>query len=298
MGKSRPAPPPAPDYAGAAQATAAGNLEAARATATANRIDQYTPQGSITYNRPDRVNDPDKWTMTQTLSPEGQKLFDQNQAINQQLGDVAQTGVGYVQQSLNDPLSLGGMYDMGTPEGIQQQASDAAYENATRYLDPQFAQSEDAMRTRLANQGITQGSEAYNNAMDNAARQKEQAYGQARNQAYLQGLQGAGQQFSQGQGLRQQQLAEAQLLRQDPLNMLNAVRTGSQMQTAQMPQQMQYNTQNAVAGPDLLGAATAQGQYDQNAYNAQLANNSNQLGGLMSMAGPLGGAYMGMPLKP
>jgi len=43
MGKSTPAPPPAPDYAGAAQQTAQGNLEAARATATANRVNQYTP---------------------------------------------------------------------------------------------------------------------------------------------------------------------------------------------------------------------------------------------------------------
>ena len=43
MGKGSSPPPPAPDYAGAAQATAAGNLEAARANAAANRVNQYTP---------------------------------------------------------------------------------------------------------------------------------------------------------------------------------------------------------------------------------------------------------------
>jgi len=191
----------------------------------------------------------------------------------------------YVQQSLNDPLSLGGMYDIGTPEGIQQEASDAAYANASRYLDPQFQNKRTMLENRLANQGITQGSEAYNNAISALGMEEQKAYEGARNQAYLQGLSGAGQQFGQGTTLRQQQLAEAQLLRQDPLNMLNAVRTGSQMQTAQMPQQMQYNTQNAVAGPDMLGAAQAQGQYDQNAYNAQLANQSNQMSGLMGLAG-------------
>ena len=55
-GKGGSAPPP-PDYAGAAAATAAGNLEAARATAAANRINQYTPYGSLTYTQ----------TPTQTL---------------------------------------------------------------------------------------------------------------------------------------------------------------------------------------------------------------------------------------
>lgn len=49
--------PPPPDYAGAAAATAAGNLEAARATAAANRINQYTPYGSLSYTQ----------TPTQTL---------------------------------------------------------------------------------------------------------------------------------------------------------------------------------------------------------------------------------------
>lgn len=41
-----PSPPPAPDYKSAAEATAAGNLEAARAGTTAGRPDEYTPLGS------------------------------------------------------------------------------------------------------------------------------------------------------------------------------------------------------------------------------------------------------------
>ena len=41
--------PPAPDYTGAAEATAKGNLDAARATAAANRTNQITPYGNLTY---------------------------------------------------------------------------------------------------------------------------------------------------------------------------------------------------------------------------------------------------------
>lgn len=46
-----PSAPAAPDYRGAAQQTAAGNLEAARAAAAANRINQITPYGSLVYSQ-------------------------------------------------------------------------------------------------------------------------------------------------------------------------------------------------------------------------------------------------------
>ena len=46
--KDAPSPPPAPNYAAAAQQTALGNLENTRAAAAANRINQITPYGSLT----------------------------------------------------------------------------------------------------------------------------------------------------------------------------------------------------------------------------------------------------------
>lgn len=49
MGSSSPAP--APDYKGAAEATAAGNLQAAQAATEANRVNQVTPWGSLTYTK-------------------------------------------------------------------------------------------------------------------------------------------------------------------------------------------------------------------------------------------------------
>lgn len=287
MGKS--SPPPAPDYTGAAKETAAGNLEAAKYTTEANRINQYTPYGSITYNQTPTAAGGTQWSMNQSLSPEQQALFNQNQQINQSLGNVAQQGLGYVQSALDKPLSFEGMQAIQDPGQIQQQASDAAYQNATQYLDPQFAQSQQAMESQLANQGITRGSEAFNREMENFGRQKQQAYGSARNQAYLQGLQGAGQAYSQGMGNRQQQITEAQTLQQNPLNMLNAVRSGQQMQTANLPQQLSQYNQQGVAGPDLLGAASATGNYNQGVYNAQQAGQSNMVGGLFG----LGGAALG-----
>jgi hypothetical protein len=46
-----PSAPAAPNYTAAAQATAAGNLEAARAASAANRINQFTPYGSLVYSQ-------------------------------------------------------------------------------------------------------------------------------------------------------------------------------------------------------------------------------------------------------
>jgi len=300
----QPKPPAAPDYTGAAEATAAGNMAAARETAAANQrlqlmgqygsmTNQVTPYGKITYtptyldNRgnpianPADITDPDmlrQWTQTMTLSPEQQAMYNQNQALNQTLGDIATTGVGQVQRSMNKPLDFSQNQALQTPGQLQQQASNAAYQNAAQYLDPQFKQSNAQLANRLANQGITQGSEAYNNAMLNAGNQQQQAYESARNQAYIQGMSGAQQQYAQGLGTRQQQIAEQQVLRQDPLNTLNAIRSGQQMQVAQMPQVGVSNpaalgsaTQQGTAGPDMLGAVTAQGQFNQGLYNAQSA---------------------------
>ena len=273
-----PKQPAAPDYASAARETAAGNASQAQVAQYGSMTNQVTPYGTVNYTRQQvgttSQGDPlNQWTQTMKLSPAQQALYDQNQAINAQLGDIAQTGVGQVQQSVNNPLNFSQNQALQAPGQIQQQASNAAYQNAAQYLDPQFKQSNAQLANRLANQGITQGSEAYNNAMLNAGNAQQQAYEAARNQAYLQGITGAQNQYQQAMGTRQQQIAEQQVLRQDPLNTLNAIRSGQQMQVAQMPQVGVSNPAalQASAGPDMLGAVTAQGQYNQGLYNAQSA---------------------------
>jgi hypothetical protein len=198
-----------------------------------------------------------------------------------------------------------------------------------------FKQSGDQLSNRLANQGITQGSEAYNNAMLNQSNAKQQAYESARNEAVSGGINAAqgmfGMNLQQGnfanqaaqaqygmgtqnaalqnqaasqayqQALQsgtfqnltaQQKFAQEQALQQNPLNMLNATRTGQQMQVANMPNVGQSNPAalQAVAGPDMLGAASALGQYNQGVYNAGSASSSGMMSGGMGMLGSLGAA--------
>jgi hypothetical protein len=279
--------PAAPDYTGAAQATAAGNKEAALAAQAGNMINQYTPQGSVEYTQRGESNGTPLWSQTVTLSPEQQAAYQKDVAMNAALQDVGQQGLGYVQSALNKPLSFEGMQAIGTPGEIQAQASDAAYQNAMRYVEPRLQRQQASLENQLANQGITRGSEAWNAAMQDAEANRENVYSQAQNAAYTAGLTGANQAYNQALGARQQQISEAQTLQSNPLNMLNAVRTGSQMQTSAQPQ-VGTSSPGQLAtwsGPDLLGATTAQGQYNQGIYNANQAASSNMTSGLMGLAG-------------
>ena len=164
------------------------------------------------------------------------------------------------------------------PTLLNQQAVDALYKANTQYLDPQFAQNQAKMESQLANQGITRGSEAYNNAMLNFNNQKQQAYTDARNQAIGQGtaaaqglfgmgLQGAqfgntslGQQF--GQNVTAQQLANASAGQ----NNANA-QTNMGLTNAALGQQFGQN----VTAANFANAAQAQ-QYGQNLSNMQAQN--------------------------
>ena len=123
--------------------------------------------------------------------------------------------------------------------------------------------------------------------MQDAQAERENIYGQAQNAAYTAGPTGAQQAYQQALGARQQGISELSQLRSEPINILNAVRTGSQMQTSAQPQ-VGASSPGQLAtwsGPDLLGATTAQGQYNQGLYNAQQAGQSNTMSGLMGLGG-------------
>lgn len=91
----------------------------------------------------------------------------------------------------------------GDLEAARRQAQDAVYQQAASRLDPQFERDRQALETRLANQGLSQNSDAYRNEMERFGRQQTDAY----NQAIYSSI-GAGEQAAQGQFGRQ--LAQGQ----------------------------------------------------------------------------------------
>lgn len=69
----------------------------------------------------------------------------------------------------------------------RQRTEDAIYGRYTSRLNPEWDERERATLSRLETQGITQGSKAYNDAMDRLSRERSTAYDDARTSAVLGG---------------------------------------------------------------------------------------------------------------
>jgi hypothetical protein len=261
-----PSAPAAPDYSGAAQATAAGNIEAARVATAANRVNQVTPYGNLNYavTGSDPYGNP-TYTATQTLSPAQQQLLDYQNQASLGLGRLAGQGFGYVENMLQTPFDTSKLPSTGF--NPSQSYQDAYMQR----LAPQLQQGREQLQQRLANQGIDIGSEAYYRAMQSQAQRENDLLLGATTQG-----------FGVGQQARQSALQEQAYLRNEPLNTLSAVRTGAQVQG---PQFVNSFNQATTQGADLLGASQMGYNAQMGDFNAKQAAQANLNQGLYSLAG-------------
>jgi len=265
MGKSASAPP-APDYTAAAQATAAGNLDAARAATAANRVNQVTPYGSLNYNisGQDPYGNP-TWTATQSLAPEQKQLLDIQNQLSIGTGQLGQKGLGYVENMISQPFDTSSLPTTGFNAG--QSYQDAYMQR----LAPQIAQGREALNVDLANRGIPVGSEAYKRAMMTQGQKENDLLAAATTQG-----------FGTGLAANQQGFNQLAYQRNEPINTLNAVRSGSQVQG---PSFVNSAQQANTAGADLLGATQMGYNAQLGASNAQNAANNQMTQGLFSLGG-------------
>lgn len=336
-------PPPPPDYEAAARETARGNLEATRAAVRANRINQYTPYGRLTYrqNPVGKINydaynkavqnfnqpqpqrrgappippyraglpddyidpieqnryerelaeynapqgrigaapkpedfmeyDPDSgWEQYMELTPEAQAALDQQLALNRKYGEVANLGFDRVRSIFENP-----QLDVGALPKRAIDVGQTAQEAILARLRPQLARQEEETRQRLANTGIGLGSQAFQSEMDI----QNQRANDLQMQAALQGI-------NLDQANRAAALQEQAYLQDRPLNLVNALRAGNQVQA---PQFQQFAQQATTQGPDMLGAAQMGYNAQMNAYNADQAANSGMFGGLFGLGMGLAG---------
>lgn len=292
MGK--PKAPPPPDYAAAAAEQGKANLNSALGTNYLNQANQIDPYGSRTYsydttkgNRlPDGTIIP-QTTATTTLSPTQQHLYDQQTGISTQLNDLASRGIGYVDKASSTPIDQNQLptqvtsLDQTSGVGLRDKITNAMMER----LQPQIERDRAALDTRLSNQGITHGSEAYNWDQTNF----QKGVNDQRIAALLAGDQEQQSQFSRGLAggqftnqARGQAIQEADYFKNQPLNMLNALRSGNQTTLPQFG--------NVSAGSNIAAAPVYQATADQysaamQAYQAQLQARGALIGGLSSIAG-------------
>ena len=265
-----PSAPDAPDYAGAASQTAAGNLAAARQATAANRVNQYTPYGSLEYkinpeSQWDIYGNP-TWSSTQSLSPEQQQLLNIQNQTSLNLGNLQNQGLSYVENMISKPFDTSSLAQTGINPGETMQDS------IMRRLQPQIEQSREAFDVKMANQGIPVDSEAYRRA----ALTQSQKENDQLTSAVVQGTQ-------TGLAANQQGFGQLGYIRNEPINTLNAIRSGSQVTN---PSYISNTPQQATtAGPDMLGASQMGYNAQMGDFNAQQAAQSNFNSGLMGLAG-------------
>lgn len=285
MGKSSPAAPAAPDPSAESAAQTQSNQETALYNFGLNNPNTTTPLGSLQFNTD--TSNPNEPTTTEnvTLSPAEQAIFDQNNQNIQQQGSVANTALQGVQNQANQPYNLQGNIPQTLSGGNQQQdlqnAENSLYSQQTQYLDPQFQQGQAQLQSQLADQGIPQGSSAYNTAMQNFGLQKQQAYQSAMNQATSGG---AAYQAQLNQTGLANQAQQAQLYTQQynqPLSFYSSLMSGTQ---PTLPQFSGVN-QSSAAPTNVLGAYQNAYQGNLNSYNAQVGSANSATSGLTGLLG-------------
>jgi hypothetical protein len=259
MGKRSPRAPAAPDPAATAAAQSQANRETAITQFGLNAVNQRDPYGSLQFNQIGTWADgTPRFEAVQSLAPEEQRALD----LSRQAQDIyGQAGVQQL-QSVRERLA--------TPLNLNNEAVEGRLmELGSRRLNPVLEERRNAMDTRLRQQGLMPGTQAYDVAMRGVGEAENDAY----NQLLLTG--------------RNQSINEILTERASPLNEASALLTGQQVQAPNF-----VNTpQTSVAPTDYMQAVGLQQAALNNAFNARNQNYQTQLAGMYQLgSAALGGA--------
>lgn len=258
MGKPDAPEPTDPKETSAASTST--NVGTSVANAFLGNVNEITPDGKTTVKQTGNYNwyDPytDKtykiptFTRNTTLSAAQQAIKDQQDQTKLGLSQLANNQTGFLQDYLSKPF-----------DGSNEATEARLMELGRKRLDPMLEQQDEALRTRLANQGIKVGTEAYDREMA--------SQGQNRNDAYNQLiLSGHGQAFQEGQTMRNQ-----------PINEITALMSGSQVS---QPQFMGTNMPT-IPTTDTAGIISNYDNQRMQQWQAEMAQRNSLLGGLFGL---------------
>lgn len=261
MGKDAPDPPDPKETSAASTST---NLGTAIANAMMGNVNQITTDGNLTYDQTGSYtwNDPytgksydvPKFTATQTLSENQQAIKSQTDAAQLNLAGLANDQSGFLKNYMSQPFS----YSPGEHENWAMGLYD-------KLSGDKIAQDDEALRSRLAAQGIKAGSDAYNREME-AFRT---ATGNARNQYLLDS-------YKTG-------FSSAQAQRNQPINEITALLSGSQVSN---PNFVNAN-QPTIPTTDVAGLINENYNQKLGQWQQQNALTQNILGGLFGLGGAM-----------
>lgn len=256
--------PKAPDPRETAAASTSTNVGTAIANANLNQVNQVGPDGTLSYDQSGtykwrdpytgQTYDIPRYTATQTLSDMQSNIKGQTDQAELNLGTLANKQSAFLNDYMAKPF-----------DGSNEATEARLMELGRKRLDPMLDDRAKALEARLANQGIGLGSKAY----DTAQRQNYQAENDAYNSLLLSGR---GQAFAEGQATRNQ-----------PINEITALLSGSQVSQPNF-----VNTpQTQIANTDVGGLINNNYNQQMAAYQAKQAQTGGILGGLFGLGGKM-----------
>lgn len=272
--------PDPPNYAAAAQAQGAANVESAVAGSHLNNPNVINPYGSQTWV--EGATDTSRPTMVQEFSPEQQMLYDKSVQTRGLMGDLGIQGAGALGQVIGQNIDMSAL---PAAPGDAAATRDKVYNAMMTRVNEDYGRNVDDKNSQLIAAGIRPGTKAYDDAMNLIERGRNDA----RNQALLASSSEAQRDYQMDADRRRTALSEMLAGRQTPLNEINALLSGSQVSNPFAVPNAAQNTQ--VAPAPVFGAAQAQYGADLNNYNAQQAGMGNIMSGLFG----LGSAAVGNP---
>lgn len=276
MGKSS-GTPPAPNPT----ATAGGQQGYEQGTAAfntaLNRYNVNSPFGSLSWQQSgtDPKTGAPIYSQNISLSPDAQQALTNSQKTQAGLSGLQGQALGGVANVLNsNPFSASNLPASMVNAG--QTGQDALMERFQPMMDLQSKQFE----ADMANRGIAQGSDAYNAAKQSLDFQQNDL----RSQAALNGI-------NVGNQAQNQAMAVKSWEANSPLNYLNSLMAGSQVQTPQF-----QGTPSVMANaPNYQSAVNSGYQGQLNSYNAQTGANNSMMSGLFGL-GAASAPYWGPAL--
>jgi hypothetical protein len=248
--------PKAPDPVATAEAQSGMNRDTATSQQLINMTNQNNPWGSVSYSPNGSSSFVDsqgktvtvpQYTQTTTLSPEQQGIFDKSQQAQSNIAGIASDQSAKLGEYLDKPFTFD-----------NHDAENWAYDLGQQRIAPQQAHNEELLRSRLVNAGLRPGTQAWDSEMQRMT----MANTDQNNQLALNG--------------RQQGFSEALATRNQPINEITALLSGSQVSN---PATMSSATPQAqVGGVDYTGLVN-------NNYNQQVASSNALMGGLFGLAG-------------
>lgn len=295
MGTSKSSAPAPPNPVQMANQQSNSNISTAAANSYLNAINQYTPFGNQIWKQvgsrqmgDGSVSIPE-WQVYTELNPQQEKIVNAQQAATLGASELARDYTQRIRAATGTPFNLDGL---PAAPVYDENARTAALGRILARNQPQMDRSQTALETKLRNQGLVSGTDAWNSAYDDFNR----GVNDFRLGADVQAGDEAGRIFGLQGAMRDRAIQERLLQRNQPINEVTALLgTGTGVQ---MPQFVN-TAQQPIAPTDTMTPqmASYQGQM-QNWQAGQNASNA-LMGSIFGLAGSaLGGWGTGGFKKP